>query len=156
DVLDVQNPDNGGYGSDYTSHFTDIQNAVAGGMVLVIHDRHLEGAGSILPGGGAFDIIRDLPHRANIDGLHDTTLVTHGPGGTVDNTTLDGGNSSSHGYAIAGTLPGNSDLILSQTDPTHIVTFAYGYGAGTVIYSSIPLDFYLDNPGVRPNFNLIY
>ena len=35
-------------------------------------------------------------------------------------------------------------IILSQGDPTHVVTFAYGYGAGTVIYSSIPLDFYRD------------
>jgi hypothetical protein len=144
DVLDVQNGNNGGYSPAYTSHLTDIQNAVAGGMVLVIHDRHVAGAGSILPGGGSFDIIRDFSDGSNIDVLDDTTLVTHGPGGTVDNSTLDGGTYSSHGYAISGTLPGNSDLILSQTDPTHVVTFAYGYGAGTVIYSSIPLDFYRD------------
>jgi hypothetical protein len=155
-VLDVQNPDNGGYGSDYTNHLADIQNAVAGGMVLVIHDRHVDNAGSILPGGASFSIIRAFNDPANIDVLDDTTLVTHGPGGTVDNSTLDGGTSSSHGYAIAGSLPGAADLILSQTDPTHIVTFAYGYGAGTVIYSSIPLDFYLDNPGDLPNFSQIY
>jgi len=37
--------------------------------------------------------------------------------------------------------------LLSTTDPTHIVTFAYPFGAGWVIYSTIPLDFYLNGSG---------
>jgi hypothetical protein len=147
DVLDVQNGDNEGYGFEYLSRLTDIETAVAGGMVLVIHDRYVEGAASILPSGGSFAIFRDFEDGANIDVLDDTTLVTNGPGGTVDNSTLDGGSYSSHGFALADSLPASAQLILSQGDPTHIVTFAYGYGAGTVIYSSIPLDYYRDFGG---------
>lgn len=147
DVLDVQNGDNGAYWPEYLSRLSDIESAVAGGMVLVIHDRYVDEAESILPGGGSFNIIRDFSDDANIDVLDDTTLVTNGPGGIVDNWTLDGGTSSSHGFAFADSLPGSAALILSQGDPTHVVTFAYGYGAGTVIYSSIPLDYYRDFGG---------
>jgi methionine-rich copper-binding protein CopC len=147
DVLDVQNGANEGYGGEYLSRLADIEAAVAGGMVLVIHDRYVDGAESILPGGETFNIVRDFEDGANIDVLDDSTLVTNGPGGAVDNSTLDGGNSSSHGFAFADSLPASAALILSQGDPTHVVTFAYGHGAGTVIYSSIPLDFYRDNGG---------
>ena len=31
-----------------------------------------------------------------------------------------------------------------RSDPSEIVTFVYGYGQGAVLYSTIPLDFYLD------------
>jgi hypothetical protein len=154
DVLDVQNGDNGGYGFEYLSRLGDIEAAVAGGMVLMIHDRYVDDAESILPGGGSFNIIRDFADDANIDVLNDSTLVTNGPGGTLDNSTLDGGTSSSHGFAFADSLPGSAALILSQGDPTHVVTFAYGYGAGTVIYSTIPLDFYRDYGG--NNFSDVY
>jgi hypothetical protein len=154
-VIDVQNPNNSGYGAEYLSHLTDIANAVAGGAVLVIHDRFVDLAETILPAGGSFNIIRDTstPSGADIDVQNNTTLVTNGPGGIVNNTTLDGGNLSNHGYAIAASLPATAALILSTNDPTHIVTFAYQHGAGTVIYSSIPLDFYLTGAN---NFSNIY
>jgi hypothetical protein len=154
DVLDVQNGDNSAYDFEYLSRLPDIESAVAGGMVLVIHDRYVDEAESILPGGGSFNIVRDFTDDANIDVLDDSTLVTNGPGGIVDNFTLDGGTSSSHGYAYADSLPASADLILSQGDPTHIVTFSYGYGAGTVIYSTIPLDYYRDAGG--NNFSDVY
>ena len=92
---------------------------------------------------------------ADIDVLDDTTLVTDGPGGIVDNTTLDGGNLSDHGYSVAASLPGTAALILTRADQTQIVTFGYQFGAGSVIYSTIPLDYYLD--GNAPlTFNDIY
>lgn len=152
-VIDVQNPNNGGYGAEYLSHLTDIENAVAGGAVLVIHDRFVDPAETILPAGAAFNIIRDFSDGANINVLDNTTLVTNGPGGIVNDTTLDGGNFSSHGFAFANSLPVGAALILTTGDPTHIVTFAYNFGAGTVIYSTIPLDFYLPSGN---NFANIY
>src|SRR5262249_40522975 len=132
----------------YLSHLTDIENAVHdGGKTLVIHDRFVDGAETILPGGAGFNIVRNFDDSLNINVLDDTTLVTHGPGGTVDTTTLDGcfgGGLSSHGFAFSDSLPGAAKRILTTGDPTHIVTFSYTFGAGTVVYSSIPLDFYLD------------
>ena len=70
----VQNGDNNGYGFEYLSRLTDIETAVAGGMVLVIHDRYVDDAESILPGGGSFEIIRNFDDDANIDVLDDTTF----------------------------------------------------------------------------------
>ncbi len=153
DVLFVQNPDNGGYGGEYLSRLGSIQAAVSAGMTLIVHDRHVDNAGSILPGGAGFDIVRDLSDSANIDVLDDGTRVTHGPGGVVDNSTLDGGNASSHGFAVSATLPADARRILSTGDHTHVVDFSYAYGAGHVVYSTIPLDYYL---GSNTNFDRVY
>lgn len=157
-VIDVQNPDNVAYGGEYLSRLPVVEEAVRAGTALVIHDRFVDAAETILPGGAGFDIIRNFDDPANIDVQDNTTLVTNGPGGVIDNTTLDGGSSSSHGFALSGSLPGPAKRILSTGDPTHIVTFSYAFGAGTVIYSSIPLDFYRDpgNSLIQINFTKIY
>ncbi len=153
DVLFVQNPDNGAFGAEYVSRLADIQAFVSAGGGLIIHDRYVEDAESILPDSEGFDIIRGFGNGTQIDVLNDTTLVTNGPGGVIDDTSLDGGNSSNHGFAVTGSLPLDAARILSTSDPDQIVTFSYGHGAGCVVYSSIPLDFYLggDNP-----FDAIY
>jgi hypothetical protein len=156
DVIDIQNPDNFAYGTEYLSRLASIQNAVSNGKVLVIHDRYVDQAESILPGGGGFNVVRDFSDPADIDVLDNTTLVTNGPGGVINNSTLDGGSSSSHGFAISGSLPGTSKRILSTGDPTHIVTFSYSFGSGSVIYSSIPLDYYRSQPAYKPGFSNIY
>ena len=155
-VLSVYNCDNGGYSGNYTSNLANIQNFVSRGGVLMIHDRYVDVAETILPGGSAFDIRRDFSDDANIDVLDGSTRLTNGPGGAINNSTLDGGTSSSHGFTIAGSLPVNARLLLSQADPSHIVTFSYPFGRGQVIYSSIPLDFYVRFQGYRPNFEQIY
>jgi hypothetical protein len=145
-VLWVNNEDNGGFGGGYTSRLADIQTAVQNGLVLVIHDRTVTGANTILPGGAAFDIVRDFTEDADIN-IHDnTTAVTAG----LTDTSLDNGSASSHGFAVAASLPANAKLILSQTTPDHIVTFCYPLGKGAVIYSTIPLDFYLQGLGGDP------
>ncbi len=159
DVLFIQNPDNGSYGHEYLSRLSNIADAVADGMVLIIHDRYVDAAETILPGGDEFNIVRDFSDDANIDVVNNTTLVTNGPGGVIDDTTLDGGTFSSHGFTIAGSLPDDATLILSRTNTSEIVTFRYFYGAGSVIFSSIPLDYYLEGDGpedVGDNFRNIY
>lgn len=154
DVLFVQNPSNSGYGAEYLSRLADIETAVKDGMVLVIHDRFVEDAESILPGGSTFQITRNvdygLPDNRDINIVDNSTLVTNGPGGTLNDTILDGGNYSNHGFAVAGTLPGDASFILSQTSPQNLVTFSYKYGAGAVVYSTIPLDYYLAGYGPDP------
>ncbi len=159
DILFVQNSSNGSYGAEYLSHVADINNWVYSGGILVLHDRFVDDAETILPGGAGFNIIRNFSNSAAIDILDNTTLVTNGPGGILNNTSLDGGNSSSHGFAVIGSLPGNGTFILSRPNPAEIVTFSYPEGAGAVIYSSIPLDFYLRGGGNNPprdNINNIY
>ncbi|MDX1380014.1 MAG: hypothetical protein R3233_02785 [Xanthomonadales bacterium] len=150
DVLVVQNPDNSGYDAEYLGALADIQAAVSAGLGLVIHDRHVDAAETILPGGGSFDIIRDFTDDTDINILDNTTLVTNGPGGVLDDTSLDNGDSSSHGYAVAGTLPVAARFIFSRGDPTEIVSFSYPFGSGGVYYSSIPLDYYLGGSGDNP------
>jgi Ca2+-binding RTX toxin-like protein len=142
DVLFVQNPSNSDYGAEYLSRLADIANFVASGKTLIIHDRFVDGAESILPGGAAFDVRRDFSDPNNINVLApSSSVLISGPGGVITDSTLDGGGSSSHGFTVASSLPAGAHLLLSTGDPTHVVAFDYRFGTGNVYYSSIPLDF---------------
>jgi len=148
DIIMIDNCDNGLYAQEFVDHVGDVADAVASGKTLMFHDRYVDIAESVLPGGSTFDIQRHLefPDPLNesrdINVLDGSTLITNGPAGTITDTTLDNGNYSNHGFAIAGSLPGTAKLVLSTNVPSHIVTFLYTYGAGAVMYSSIPLDHY--------------
>jgi VCBS repeat-containing protein len=147
DVLTIQNPSNTDFGSEFLSQLSTIHHAVQNGLVLIVHDRFVTGAETLLPGSAGFDIRRDFSDGRNIELLNDAHPIATGPGGTVTDTSLDGGNWSSHGFSIEGSLPADADLILTTTTATEIVTFSYRFGAGDVVYSSIPLDFYLGGSG---------
>lgn len=140
DILFVQNPSNSGYSSLYRGQLSRIFDWIAAGGVLVFHDRHVSTATSILPGTPG-SIFRSLGR--NIDVVDATTQVTNGPGGVLTDSSLDGGNFSAHGYGLASTLPADGNGILSNGNPERLTLFSYGFGAGSVLYSTIPLDFYL-------------
>lgn len=145
-VLWVHNPDNGGFGAEYPTRLPEIAAAVENGMVLVIHDRTVAGAETILPGGAGFGIFRDFGEATDINIRDASTAITAG----LDNSSLDGGNFSNHGFVRDSTLPIESKLILTSTSNDRIVTFCYPRGRGAVIYSTIPLDFYLQGAGLNP------
>jgi hypothetical protein len=149
DILFINNPSNGDYDAEFLNNVDAIAAWVEAGGKLVFHDRWVDPAETVLPGGATFEIVRDTdePEDAEIEVIDDTTLVTDGPGGVLDDTSLDGGTSSSHGYAVLGSLPSNGTFILSRTSETEIVTFSYCFGDGGVLFSSIPLDFYLAGDG---------
>ncbi|MGH2830602.1 MAG: hypothetical protein ACRDJM_08975 [Actinomycetota bacterium] len=156
DVFYVQNCNNGAYGAEYVSRLADIAAWVGGGGVLIIHDRFVANAETILPGGAGFNIVRDFTQATDINIRTAGTRVTSGPGGIVTNTNLDGGNFSNHGWGVEGSLPANGTFILSATTPTNSTTFCYPRVLGAVVYSTIPLDFYLAGAGTQPNFRTIY
>jgi hypothetical protein len=125
----------------------DIEAWVRAGGRLIVHDRS---AGNIpanpfllgTPGTGMTRLLAN-----NLDVVDPaTTLVTAGPFGVLDNTLLDGGNSSAHGYLPTVALPPAARAIL-QTGPNQVASFAYPLGAGFIYYSSIPLDYYLPGAG---------
>jgi hypothetical protein len=147
DVLFVQNPDNGGYSSVFTNNLAKIRNFIAAGGVFIFHDRNVSSATTVLPNSPG-TIVRDFSDPAEIDVVDNTTLVTNGPGGVMTADFLDGGFFSSHGWILASSLPAGGRGILSQTNPAHLVLCSYPFGQGTVIYSTIPLDFYIAGFGV--------
>jgi hypothetical protein len=158
DILFVQNPSNGGYSSIYRNNLGKIFDWIGAGGVLIFHDRHVTTAASVLPGTPG-SIFRNFTDDSNIDIVDGTTRVTDGPGGLLDNSSLDGGNSSSHGFATAGTIPPDGQGVLSTGNPANLVLYSYGFGAGGVVYSTIPLDFYLAGSGpldVSARFRNVY
>jgi hypothetical protein len=142
DVLFMQNPDNGGFSPIFTSNLSKIQQFISNGGVFILHDRNVSSAGSLLPGSPG-TIVRDFLDDRVVNVVDNTTLVTNGPGGVISNGTLSGGTSSSHGFILSSTIPAGARGILSRTDPTHLVLYSYPFGQGKVIYSTIPLDYYL-------------
>jgi hypothetical protein len=145
-VLFFQNPDNGGFSSTFINNLPKIRNFISAGGVFILHDRNVSSAASVLPGTPG-TIVREFSDGANIDIVDNTTLVTNGPGGIITNLSLDGGNFSSHGWILASSAPPGARGILSTGDPTHWVLYTYPFGQGTVMYSTIPLDFYLGGSG---------
>ena len=107
--------------------------------MVIIHDRHVTTATNILPGSSSFDINRSL--GANIDIADSNLVITNGPKGTLNDSNLDGGNSSHHGYVLSSSLPSGSVSALNTGTSGRSVTFSYAYGDGSVVYSTLPLVF---------------
>jgi hypothetical protein len=154
-VLFAVNPDNLAYGAEYVAALPAIRTAVNNGLVLILADRKVDGANLQIPGGAKITIVRDAPTEpspanGDINIADNGTLVTNGPGGTLNNESLDGGLRSNHGYALTTTLPAGSRVILVRTLANEAVTFSYPFGLGAVIYAPIPLDAYLSEPGRTP------
>ena len=151
DILMVDESSNYGLSFELQDNLDEIQAWVEGGGIFVVHDRFVTNDyGDPQPNPfllGAPDSLldRDFANGWNLDVIPPgDTLVINGPFGTITNTTLDGGSSSSHGFAIGSTLPEGSVPILSNgPDPDHVAAFSYSLGIGSVYYSTIPLDFYL-------------
>ena len=142
-TLYIQNP----YGdtSEYLSQMNAISQAVENGMTLIIHDRALDQVNALLPGDNVFNVHYLAGNSVNIE-IIDNGLET-GLGGSINDTSLDNGSYSNHGYVDLNSLPEGAKVLMTDGDSTHIVTFSYQYGAGTVIYSTIPLDYYLASSG---------
>jgi hypothetical protein len=151
-VLWITNGSNSGPPNAVTSNLAAIAEFVRSGGVLSYHDRYVGGGGfdmaSVLPGAGGVEFIRnEWTNTSDIDILNNTTIVTNG----LNNTSLDNGNLSSHGYARSATLPAGAVAILNRGGALdEIVDFYYPFGAGWVYYSTIPLDFYLAGYGNNP------
>ncbi len=90
---------------------------------------------------GAAGVTFTTSTGAAIDVLAPSSGLINGPGGTITNTTLDGGTSSYHGYTVS-SLPAGSVAILSTATATQVVAFDYVFGSGHVITDTIPIEFY--------------
>ena len=116
-----------------------VAQAVANGMTLIVHDSGYTN-GAFLPGGA--NLVQNSSGGTNIDFTASAPFLT-GPGGMLTNTSLDNGSWSNHGAVSPASLPAGSATWATTADPGQVVTFTYGYGAGQVVYSTIPLQCYL-------------
>lgn len=146
-VLWVTNGNNGAPPLAVTNNVAALSDWVAGNGVLSYHDRYVSDGSSdmanVLPGAAGVTFVRNFDSDTDIDILNATTIVTTG----LNNTSLDGGNSSSHGYVDGTTLPflslGAVSILNRGGATNEIVDFYYPHGAGWVYYSTIPLDYYI-------------
>jgi hypothetical protein len=150
-VVWIFNPNNGTPNATIMNNLAAIAAFVQNGGVLSFHDRNVNqgiSANQYLPGAGGTTFTAQLLADVNTFG---PSPVTNGPAGVINDTTLDGGNFSTHGWALASTLPvGATSVLYADTDRTHIVDFWYQFGLGYVYYSTMPLDFYLAPGGNNP------
>jgi hypothetical protein len=135
-----------GLNSDNSSHLTDLvgnqsffDSYVIGGGVFMYHDRAVTDGNTVLAGADNFVFNRDFTNDKNIDLVGPNGVA----GADIDNTTLDGGNSSSHGFVDQASIDQLFTGIFNNGVAGQLVDFHYEFGAGDVYYSTIPLDFYL-------------
>ncbi len=158
DILMINEPNNGPPSAALIARMPDVEAYVRGGGVVVVHDRFVSNGGPetnpFLVGHPALLADREPDgDGAFIDVTPPGgTLVTNGPHGVIDDTSLDGGTLSAHGFvdrnailAIGGTPILHRDISVDQT-----VAFSYFLDSGAVYYSTIPLDFYLAGFGPNP------
>jgi len=169
DSLLVNESNNSGLSADLSGRLGNIESWVRDGGSFIVHDRFVANTTGVpqsnpfLIGAPTTLVQRDFSNGADLDLIPmNNTLVTNGngPGGAIDNLTLDGGTLSNHGYALAETLPvGATGILSAGPDPDKVAAFSYGLGSGFVYYSTIPLDYYLAGSGPNPprdKFNTIY
>ena len=152
-MLFVDEEDNGSVSSALLGRLADIRRWVTNGGRLIVHDRS---AGNLSPSPFLLGTAGITPVRfttSDIDVIPPgMNLVVAGPFGTINNSTLDGGNSSAHGYVPQDQLPPSASAFLSiGGEPSQVVAFSYSLGSGQVYYSSIPLDCYLEGGGCGSN-----
>lgn len=140
-VLWVLNADNSAQTSALRTYAADIASFVASGGTFAYNDRNVTYAAAAVPGASGIGFVRSP--ASNIDVVTSGTVLTNGPGGVINNSTLDGGNSSDHGYADISTLPYGATTLLGTGTANQAVAFSFQDGIGHVYYSSIPLDYYL-------------
>jgi hypothetical protein len=145
-TLLVTNCDNGSYGAEWTANLADITARVQAGMTLAFYDRYVTGANAQLPGGSGIISVRDFNDDANIDIPAGSPLLNTN-GGPATQTNLDNGNSSSHGYVTATSIPAGGAVWAHRTSAAEAVVIRYPLGSGQVIYSTIPGDYYLADDG---------
>ncbi len=151
DLFFVQNPSNSTWSSEWMTNQSAITAAVQAGMPLVFHDRRITDAASGIPGLSGATCTREVDDPTNPDApsrqvnIRERTQATVG----LTDTNLDLGNQSSHGHCTA--RPAGSVSMLSRNTDNESVLFSYPLGASRVTYSTMPLDFYLDNTSGEPN-----
>lgn len=157
DVLWITNGNNAAAPTEFRDNSAAIADWVFNGGVLSYHDRYVSGGvddmSALLPGAVALSFVRSL--GSSIDISAPGHPVTAG----LDDSSLDGGTSSNHGWVDISGL-GTAEAILHVGGaPDEVVDLAYMFGSGWVYYSTIPLDFYLAGSGpaaVQSNMADIY
>lgn len=136
----VLNVSNSSHSAIDSSDLSDLSSFVSNGGALIYHDRRVTDADLVLPGANAITFVRDPGVDINLP-----TPATPFSGSITD-TSLDGGNFSTHGYAEVATLPANSTIVLTVA-ANQAVDFFYPFGNGFVYYSAIPFDHYVGSGG---------
>src|SRR5262249_34848100 len=109
DLLMVDESDNNRLSAPMLNRLRAIRTWVEGGGIFMVHDRFV--GLDATPRNNPFFVgapntlaVRNFQFGADIDVIPPgETLVVNGPHGQITNTTLDGGNSSNHGWVQAAT-----------------------------------------------------
>lgn len=147
DALYVWNGSNQGYSAEFLNAMPQISAGVANGMNMVVYDRAIGVANpeAVLPGTD-LTVVRHLSADADLTNAGEAALGG-GPAAGVNDTSIDGGNYTTHGYVNAASLPAGAEVLMTTAggNAAQAVGFMYDFGAGTVQFYGIPMDFYNEN-----------
>ncbi len=144
-VLVVQNGDNESFGAEFLAAKAAIDAAVANGLVVIIHDRFVTGGNTLLSALNGVTFVRDLSGAgAQMQLAAGGAAIASTPYGTVTDTSLDNFGYSNHGYVTRASLPDGAIVFMTRDNTDQVTVFGVPSGAGMVIYTSVPIDFWGD------------
>ena len=117
---------------------------VLDGGILVVHDRNVNQARVWVPGLGATTWANAYPSTCDLGA--DAAVTVQGSFGVLNDSSLDGGNWSLHGFSPSPLPPQSLRALKFQNGLTAAI--AYPHGQGWVYYSTMPLDHYLAGNGI--------
>jgi len=147
DTLFVQNPIQSVPTGAYVdpANLAKVEDFVSNGGVLIFHDRRVADMDPLLPGSPG-TLSGSVLSASLYDVVNANSVFANGPAGVIENTTFDTlSNFVTFGDVDPANAPPGSEGLLLREDNGRWVTMAYPFGDGYVVYSSIPLDFYLAN-----------
>lgn len=119
-----------------------VDSAVSAGMSLLVHDNYYSAtAGDRLPGAFVFGVT-NAGTRTDINFTAAAAPFLTGPGGALNNTSLDNGVASNHGHVPAASLAPAIQVLATGTSSAEVIILEYTHGLGRVVYSTIPLSCY--------------
>jgi Ca2+-binding RTX toxin-like protein len=145
-ALFIDNTKFTGYATGFAANLPAIQAYVAGGGSLVFHDA--AALAGLLPGVAVSDATSGFAFQ--LDFVDDTGRVADGAGGSLDDTSLDGGAAfgNNTGYIdIEGVADQEFAFLMTRPLPGQGATVMAASGSGYAIYSTIPLGNYLAGSG---------
>ena len=113
--------------------------------MVIIHDRFVTGGNTLLSALNGVTFVRDLSGAgAQMQLAAGGAAIASTPYGTVTDTSLDNFGYSNHGYVTRASLPDGAIVFMTRDNTDQVTVFGVPSGAGMVIYTSVPIDFWGD------------
>ena len=147
DVLIIDRDNTDAY-KELSANTEAIEAAVANGLTLIFHDNSMMQVRRLVPGSEDWEFRKGF--SGDETGIMSVRLddeehpIRDGKGGEFGKMPVELVAGLVGGAVMRDSLPEEAEVILTTDDPDEVVSFAYPYGDGRIIYSTIDMESHID------------